>query len=304
MFDLQVLSQICPKQLFQSIMDNAPLLISAKDLDGNVIMANRHFELLDGYDAENFVGKNVYELFPKEIADALWRNDLAAIKSEHQITAEESVKHKDGTIHTYQTVKFPLQDQNGKTCAVCAISYDITAAKEAEKRCNEDELTQLYNRRYFNHIFTEEMNRAKRVNRSFCLMLLDLDRFKFFNDTYGHDSGDKALAQAGKIMRETCHRAGDFCFRIGGEEFAIICAIDNPDNALDLAELVRKHIEEMQIPHELNEPYGVLTCSVGVATCAPFESTPTRGELYSLADKALYRAKGEGRNTIAHSAPP
>lgn len=295
----KILTEICPKTLFQSIMDNAPLLISAKDLHGNVIMANRHFEVLEGYDPATFVGSNVFDLFPLDIAEALWRNDLAALESEHQITAEETVKHKDGSVHTYQTVKFPLQDQNGKTCAVCAISYDITETKEAEKRCNEDELTQLYNRRYFNQIFNQELNRAKRVNRHFCLMLLDLDRFKLFNDTYGHNSGDKALMQAGQAMKETCHRAGDFCFRIGGEEFAIICSIDSPDNALDLAELVRAHIQELNITHTLNEPNGVMTCSVGVTTCAPFAPTPTKGELFSLADKALYKAKAEGRNRVA-----
>jgi len=119
--------------LLKAIMDNAPALISAKDLKGNVIMTNRRFEVLDGPSPEEFIGKNVYDLFPFEIADALWKNDLAAIEADAPVESEEVVAHKDGEMHTYHTVKFPLPGVKDKASGTCAISVDITDRKSAEE---------------------------------------------------------------------------------------------------------------------------------------------------------------------------
>ncbi len=290
---------LSPEQLFESIMDHAPLLISAKDLGGNVIMANRHFQVLESYDPDNFVGKNVFDLFPEDVAEKLWNNDLAALGQGGPIYAEEQVTHKDGTVHTYHTVKFPLQDSQGQVCAICAISYDITDVKVAQKQSHEDELTQLYNRRFFNKIFVDELKRAKRNNVQFVLMLLDLDRFKLYNDTYGHESGDVVLAETGRVLREACHRASDLCFRIGGEEFAVISNAETPSKALELAYRIRDAISDLDINHVKNQPRGLMTCSIGVAVCDPGQKIPTQSQLYSLADKALYQAKDAGRDRVS-----
>ncbi|MEK6236251.1 MAG: PAS domain S-box protein, partial [Planctomycetales bacterium] len=117
--------------LLQSVMDHAPVLISAKDLRGRVIMANRRFEVLDGPSPEEFVGKSVFDLFPPAIAKELWDNDLAATEASGPIEVEESVYHQDETLHDYQTVKFPLHDENGVVFATCAISTDVTERKRA-----------------------------------------------------------------------------------------------------------------------------------------------------------------------------
>ncbi|MDX1692222.1 MAG: sensor domain-containing diguanylate cyclase [Ketobacteraceae bacterium] len=300
----EILAKIKADELFKSIMDNAPLLISAKDLEGNVIMANRRFELLEGYDAASFVGRNVYDLFPRDIAEKLWSNDLAALNSRQQVTVEETVQHKDGSNHTYHTVKFPLYDQQGEPCAVCAVSYDISDVKHAEQISHQDDLTSLYNRRFFNKTFTLEMNRVKRSTSTLRLMLLDLDHFKDYNDSFGHEEGDRALVLIGDTIAKTCHRASDFCFRIGGEEFTIICTVDHPDNVYELAEKLRREIEALAIKHPQNQPYGVMTCSIGVATCVPSQAEPTQSQLYSLADKAMYEAKRAGRNTAKTESFP
>ncbi len=125
------------KTLLKAIMDNAPALVSAKDLKGNVIMTNRRFEVLDGPSPEEFIGKNVYDLFPFEIADALWKNDLAAIEADAPVESEEVVAHKDGEMHTYHTVKFPLYGVEDKAFGTCAISVDITERKQAELKLSD-----------------------------------------------------------------------------------------------------------------------------------------------------------------------
>lgn len=146
------------ESLLKSIMDNAPALISAKDLEGNVMMTNRRFEVLDGPSPEDFIGKNVYDLFPFEIADALWKNDLAALEADAPVESEEIVAHKDGVLHTYHTVKFPLYENTGKTFGTCAISVDITERKEAEEalRKTQDELEKRVEERTTELVKTNE----------------------------------------------------------------------------------------------------------------------------------------------------
>jgi PAS domain S-box-containing protein len=126
----------------QAILDHSPALISIKDLEGNVILVNRNFEVLDGPSPEEFLGKNVYELFPKDVADELWKNDLAAVEAGEPIEAEEVVKHKDGSSHTYLTVKFPLYGDTGRAFGTCAISTDITERKRLEQQFLETQKMQ------------------------------------------------------------------------------------------------------------------------------------------------------------------
>ncbi len=118
----------------QAILDHAPALISIKDMNGTVILANRNFEVLDIPPLEEFIGKNIFELFPEEVAKSLWENDLKAIETEGPIEAEEVVTHKDGTQHTYLTIKFPLYFENRKPFGICAISTEITERKKLESK--------------------------------------------------------------------------------------------------------------------------------------------------------------------------
>ena len=148
--------------LFSSILDNAPILISAKDLKGNVLMTNAHFSVLDGPAPEAYLNKNVYDLFPKEIADELWENDKKAQNSVTPIEAEEHVFHKDGSTHAYHTTKFRLLDEKGTLIGTCAVSFDITDMKRLEQEVQYDHLTGLYNRRLLEKTIENEMARAAR----------------------------------------------------------------------------------------------------------------------------------------------
>lgn len=285
-------------RIFRALLDHAPILISTKDLQGTVTMANRHFEILDGYDAARFVGANVFDLFPREIADQLWRNDRKAALEKRAIHEEETVHHRDQTPHTYMTVKFPLLDAAGEVYATCAVSTDITEAKAARNDSVTDDLTGLKNRRYFNIRFSEEQKRARRDQRVLTLLLADVDRFKEYNDTYGHPRGDLVLKAVADCMHAVLHRPGDLSFRIGGDEFACLFASGGPDESLALAEQIRAGMAARRIPHHGNPPGGQVSLSLGLAFIAP-DSALGQGEIYEQADQALYRAKRSGRNTVS-----
>lgn len=285
-------------RVFRALLENAPVLISTKDLQGRVTMANRHFQVLDGYDASRFVGSSVFDLFPREIAEQLWRNDRLAAQENRAVHEEESVYHRDKSLHTYMTVKFPLYDANGVVNATCAVSTDITEAKAAHNDSVTDELTGLKNRRYFNIRFTEEQKRAHRDGRMLTLLLADVDRFKEYNDSYGHPQGDLVLRAVAEAMHATLHRPGDLCFRIGGDEFACLFASSGPDESEALAEVIRADIARRRIAHQHNQPNGHVTLSLGLAFIAP-DTTLDQDGIYELADQALYRAKHLGRNTVS-----
>jgi PAS domain S-box-containing protein len=116
----------------QAILDFSPALISIKDLHGTILLANRVFEVLDAPPLNEFVGKSVFDVFPADVAEALWSNDLAALRSGGPVYSEEVVRHKDGSWHTYLTVKFPIFEGLDEPFGVCAISNDITDRKRAE----------------------------------------------------------------------------------------------------------------------------------------------------------------------------
>ena len=285
-------------RIFHALLDNAPILISTKDLQGNITMANRHFDILDGYDAASFVGANVFELFPREIAEQLWRNDRTAALEKRAVQEEETVYHRDKTPHTYMTVKFPLFDDDGRVYATCAVSTDITDTKVAQIDSVTDELTGLKNRRYLNIRFGEEQKRARRDQRLLTLLLIDVDRFKEYNDSYGHPQGDQVLKAVADAMRGALNRPGDLCFRIGGDEFACLFASNSADDSAALAERIRADVAARRIPHQGNPPGGHVTLSLGLAFVAP-DAAPSQEQVYEQADQALYRAKHQGRNTVS-----
>ena len=288
----------CSDRLLRALLDNAPILISTKDLQGRLTMANRHFEILDGYDADKFIGASVFDLFPPDIAEQLWRNDRREALEKRAIQEEESVYHRDKTLHTYMTVKFPLLDERGEVYATCAVSTDITETKAARDDSVTDELTGLKNRRYFNIRYAEEQKRARRDQRTLTLLLADVDRFKEYYDTYGHPQGDLVLRAVADTMRATLHRPGDLCFRVGGDEFACLFASSGPDESAALAGQIRAGMAARLIPHQGNPPYGHVTLSLGLAFIDP-GSAPRQEQVYGLADQALYRAKRNGRNAVS-----
>ncbi len=183
---------------------------------------------------------------------------------------------------------------------------DLEALQQQLEEANEqlqilsvtDGLTGLLNKRKFDYLMTEEWNRAFRNQSELAVILLDIDHFKAYNDTYGHLGGDDCLRKVTEIIAESVMRDIDKTARIGGEEFAVLLPQTNRQGALHVAEKIRQNIEQAGIPHAGSETAGVVTCSFGVATVVPEDKTSYR-DLIAMADKALYMAKSSGRNRVA-----
>ncbi len=174
--------------------------------------------------------------------------------------------------------------------------------KEIEKMREEalilsymDDLTGMYNHRFFIQQLTTEVNRQKRYPSQLSLLMIDIDYFKDYNDTNGHLAGDQIL-KAISIIIQHAVRQSDFVARYGGEEFCAILINAGQEEALAIAERIRENVAETHFPNENAQPNGDLTVSVGVATYSPTISTVT--DLIREADNALYQAKRAGRNRV------
>ena len=167
--------------------------------------------------------------------------------------------------------------------------------EELEERATTDGLTKLPNRRAFDETLEREISRAQRQSHPLTLCMLDVDHFKLFNDTYGHQAGDLVLQQVGEVMNESVRQA-DYPARYGGEEFSVIMPFIDGPKARFGAERIRKNIESMRV----NYKGRVLkvTVSIGCATVAGKSVAYSPEELIKEADEALYRAKEAGRNRV------
>ena len=157
-----------------------------------------------------------------------------------------------------------------------------------------DPLTGLFNRRYMEETLDRELSRAEREHRPLAVILLDIDRFKHYNDTFGHEAGDVVLSSLGALLRNAS-RAGDVACRYGGEEFVLILPAASLIDAQRRAEEIRESIRSLRVTHA-GRPLEGVRCSMGVAAFP--EHGGVGGALLRAADAALYRAKREGRDQV------
>src|SRR6187551_2623491 len=215
-----------------AILRYSPALISVKDLDGNVVLASEHFKLMANIDETGFVGKNVFDVYPKDVAQSMWEIDIAAKTKQQTYEVELDLMHKDGSQHTYLIVKFPLRNKENNVFGVCTIGTDISERKLAENALREqqsrlnymafhDSLTGLPNRSLFYDRIYHGLARARRSSSKVALMLLDIDRFKNINDSLGHDAGDILLKAIAMRLNEGV-RDMDTVARLGGDEFVVV----------------------------------------------------------------------------------
>jgi len=160
-----------------------------------------------------------------------------------------------------------------------------------------DGLTGIANRRHLDEALGREWARAMREGSSLALVMCDLDCFKAFNDHYGHQRGDECLRQIARVLDEGCRRGGDLAARYGGEEFVLLLPATDLDNAMRIAESLRRAIEALAVPHEASPVAAVATASFGVAALVPAPALRA-DQLLASADRALYRAKAAGRNIV------
>lgn len=175
------------------------------------------------------------------------------------------------------------------------------AIQRLERLVYVDGLTGLPNRRFFDGALEMEIRRSVRAEAPLSLLLCDIDRFKRYNDTFGHRGGDALLRLLAAVLQRHCRRAGDCAARYGGEEFALILPKLGVKAARSLAERIRRTVAELTIRHRDTDEVQRVTMSIGLTT---FRSTQVCGvgELVDAADEALYRAKDTGRNRTCYKA--
>ncbi|MEJ2690275.1 MAG: diguanylate cyclase [Deltaproteobacteria bacterium] len=172
------------------------------------------------------------------------------------------------------------------------------ANRQLQKLSSQDGLTHIPNRRRFDEMLYKEWHRAMRHSTSLSMIMIDIDFFKFYNDHYGHSGGDDCLRKVAQILKATVQRESDILARYGGEEFAVILPETGINGASEVAEQMRQQIYEARIPHSKSAVCQFVTISLGVASAVP-ERSSDPSCLIKAADKALYQAKQNGRNTIA-----
>lgn len=162
----------------------------------------------------------------------------------------------------------------------------------------KDGLTQIYNRRFLDASLIENFNRARRSALPLSVIILDIDFFKAYNDTYGHQAGDTCIQRVAQTMSHVFHRSTDTVARYGGEEFVALLFDTPAPAAYTLAEKLRKKIESKNIPHRAS-PLGYVTVSIGCCTWTPDTECMSGEEILNQADKALYQSKDRGRNQLS-----
>lgn len=225
-----------------------------------------------------------------------------------EFLADYRIRTKSGDLKWLGDHSFPWLDKSGNLVGSVGILTDITKRKRAETALREinqelqrlatlDGLTHMANRRKFDEFLNQEWRRMRRERAPVSLILCDIDSFKLYNDTYGHQAGDDCLRSVARVIRQGASRPADLVARYGGEEFAVVLSNTSADGAVHVAETVRKEVQKLQIVHSKSCASRYLTISCGVSSMVPSEGSSPE-ELISLADEGLYRAKRKGRNRV------
>ncbi|MHC0037049.1 diguanylate cyclase domain-containing protein [Pseudoneobacillus sp. C159] len=191
-----------------------------------------------------------------------------------------------------------INKSNENTRNLKEIERDLRAKNlMLELLSNMDGVTQIYNRRYFDNSLQSEWQEAMENKTTLSLIMFDIDHFKSYNDTYGHQMGDECLKEIAKTAQSILKRPSDVVARYGGEEFAVILPNTSERAATKLAEKIRNSVVQLEIPSINSKVLPIVTLSIGVSSTVPNKAF-TPFQLVANADEALYKAKSEGRNCV------
>jgi len=229
-------------------------------------------------------------------ADAFQRGaDDYIVKMPHPIELIARIRHHSRAYVDHLERESALQALKKEKQKLAA------ANRELERLSSLDELTGIANRRYFDTMFDREWRRAMREADPLSLIMVDVDYFKRYNDSYGHQPGDECLKLVASCLSGAMQRPTDLVARYGGEEFVILLPGTHARGAIKVAEQVRQSVLELGLPHEQSDVHDCVTVSLGAATVTPMIKHQAT-DLLLAADRALYAAKREGRNRVVCGA--
>ena len=293
------------QQRFRAFVEHSSDMIVLVNLEGVIMYVNPAIENILGFKPEERIGAKGFEIIHpddiKALADVF--NTLSRDTNSPIIKGELRLRHKDGSWRTLEAVG--SNQINNNVVEYIIINYrDITERKKAEDALKEseqkyrelsiiDDLTQIYNSRHFYAQLEREIERSNRYGQPLTLLLLDLDNFKTFNDTYGHVEGDHVLSRVGHVVKR-CLRETDSAYRYGGEEFTIMLPMTKSEEGIVTAKRIQTKLrKEVFSPVLGQEIY--MTVSIGLAQYKPKEEIRA---FVSRVDQLMYQAKRNGRDRI------
>ncbi len=293
------------EQRFRALIEYSSDIIVILNLEGTITYINPAVEKVLGFKPEERIGAKGFELIHpddmKFLTDSF--NTLTTDTNSPVIKTEMHLRHKDGSWRTLETVGSNLIHNNVVEAVI--VNYrDITERKrvedmlkESEKKYRElsiiDDLSQLYNSRYFHAQIEIEIERSNRYGQPLTLLLLDLDKFKKFNDKYGHVEGDYVLSRLGQVIKR-CLRDSDSAYRYGGEEFTIMLPMTTSEEGIVTAKRIQTELRKETFYPVLGQEVNI-TVSIGLAQYKTKEETKA---FIQRVDKLMYQAKKDGRNRI------
>lgn len=283
------------KSRLQAVIDHIDEGIFTSDMDGVIESVNLQVSKLSGYPDRELIGQSFTRLLDRPFSQQ-YREDMGAVLQNDK--SQEIVGlHRDGS--TYPLAFFLRQIDVAKPLLV-GVMRDITLEKQYQdnlQRLSEtDSLTGVANRRKFENILKEKWGLAARKRHFLSIIMLDVDHFKRFNDSFGHPRGDRCLIMIAEAINRVVKRTPGMVARYGGEEFVVLAEGD-PEQARKTGHRIIREVERLAIPHVPETGNDRVTVSLGIASLKPAFETKA-GELLQRADSALYRAKQEGRNRL------
>lgn len=280
------------------------------DTDGRLVFANPEAERLLGYSFQEMAGEIIFHSIHKQFADGTFFPSeetqlLTAIRNGQAYNDDDCVfSCKSGQLMPVSLACRPVVIGGGVEGAVIAF-HDITEQKKyqeslqtlnalLEKQASTDALTGIYNRLKFSKLMRTEISRAQRYESSMSIIMFDIDKFKDINDIYGHQAGDSVLIDIARVVNANI-RTTDILARWGGEEFMIIVPGCTLEQGVQFADMLRLRIEQtiFSVPQQVTSSFGV----------AAFRAGDSEISLTNRADRALYRAKANGRNQVEAEDP-
>lgn len=262
-----------------------------------IVWTSQSFSKLSGYSAKELVGLPYLKLAGPSVGEEAIRQIYQQVILEGKTwSGELAAVRKDGEEYWVELTLTPSKNLFGKVTNVLATRVDISDRKKVEAISITDELTGLYNRRYFDQRLPNEIKRALREKQGLAFLMLDLDFFKKINDDYGHQIGDEVLVEVATSINTYFNRANDFVFRIGGEEFFVITHFDKLRAFAVHLNNLQESIRHQKIENK-NSPLGYLTLSLGGLFCS-HECMPKENQILRYTDQLLYQSKENGRNRM------